>query len=236
MAKRHTQTCPVAGFLNIFGDAWTLMIIREAFYGATRFSEIQRNTGIAKNLLSDRLSMLVAEGVLEREDVGERGSRYAYKLTAKGRSLAPVFIAMSQWSNEHVFGAGGEPVFLIERQDRQEAEKTRADRCGRQTAAMARHCNPARPRRQQGRARQNRRERIRRRRNGVKSGARTLATSAASLYAGAVKHSVLPDTSAVFTTPARSKPRLTTHDLTGGSFLHHGAFVRIRRIRRRLDI
>ena len=123
MAKRHTQTCPVAGFLNIFGDAWTLMIIREAFYGATRFSEIQRNTGIAKNLLSDRLSMLVAEGVLEREDVGERGSRYAYKLTAKGRSLAPVFIAMSQWSNEHVFGAGGEPVFLIERKTGRKLKK-----------------------------------------------------------------------------------------------------------------
>lgn len=115
MAKRHTQTCPVAGFLNIFGDAWTLLVIREAFYGATRFSEMQRNTGIAKNLLSDRLSMLVDEGLFEREDIGERGARYAYKLTEKGRSLATVLVAMAQWSNEHVFGKGREPVLLAER-------------------------------------------------------------------------------------------------------------------------
>ena len=123
MAKRHTQTCPVAGFLNIFGDAWTLLIIREAFYGATRFSEMQRNTGIAKNLLSDRLSVLAAEGLLDREDVGVRGARYAYKLTAKGRSLAPVIVAMSQWSNEHVFGAGREPVFLVERKTGRKLKK-----------------------------------------------------------------------------------------------------------------
>ena len=115
MAKRHTQTCPIAGFLNIFGDAWTLLIIREAFYGGTRFSEFQRNTGIAKNLLSDRLSMLVEEGVLKREDIGERGSRYAYKLTDKGKSLVPVYAAMLQWGNEHVYGDGNEPVFLVDR-------------------------------------------------------------------------------------------------------------------------
>ncbi|MEL7372034.1 MAG: helix-turn-helix domain-containing protein, partial [Myxococcota bacterium] len=81
MGKRHTQTCPVAGFLNIFGDSWTLMIVREAFYGATRFSEFQRNTGIAKNLLSDRLSMLVEEDILQIENIGERGTRYAYRFT-----------------------------------------------------------------------------------------------------------------------------------------------------------
>ena len=115
MAKRHTQTCPIAGFLNIFGDSWTLLILREAFYGGTRFSEFQRNTGIAKNLLSDRLSMLVEEGILEREDVGERGSRYAYKLTEKGKSLIPVYVAMLQWGNEHIYGEGKEPVILVER-------------------------------------------------------------------------------------------------------------------------
>lgn len=115
MSKRHEHACPVAAFLNIFGDAWTLMVIREAFYGATQFSEIQRNTGIAKNLLSARLSMLVEEGVLYREDIGERGSRFAYKLTEKGKSLVPVLVAMVQWSNEHLFSGGKEPVFLVER-------------------------------------------------------------------------------------------------------------------------
>ena len=115
MSKRHEHACPVAAFLNIFGDAWTLMVIREAFYGATQFSEIQRNTGIAKNLLSSRLSMLVEEGVLYREDIGERGSRFAYRLTEKGCSLVPVLVAMVQWSNEHLFSEGQEPVFLVER-------------------------------------------------------------------------------------------------------------------------
>lgn len=115
MSKRHEHACPVAAFLNVFGDAWTLMVIREAFYGATQFSEIQRNTGIAKNLLSARLSMLVEEGVLYREDIGERGSRYAYKLTEKGKSLVPVLVAMVQWANEHLFSEGTEPVFLVER-------------------------------------------------------------------------------------------------------------------------
>ena len=96
MAKPHTQTCPIAAFLNVFGDAWTLMIIREAFYGATRFTEFQRNTGAARNLLSDRLAMLVSNGVLERQNVGEQGTRYAYRLTDKGQSLVPVLVAMMQ--------------------------------------------------------------------------------------------------------------------------------------------
>ena len=80
MSKRHTQKCSVAGFLNVFGDGWTLLVIREALYGATRFSEFRANTGIAKNLLSDRLSKLVDEGILATEDIGERGSRNALQL------------------------------------------------------------------------------------------------------------------------------------------------------------
>tara|TARA_R110001606_G_scaffold309402_1_gene456362 strand:- start:4292 stop:4786 length:495 start_codon:yes stop_codon:yes gene_type:complete len=115
MAKRHTHTCPIAGVLNIFGDNWTWLVIREAFYGATRFSEIQRNTGIAKNVLSDRLDVLVNEGILAREDVGENGTRYAYRLTEKGESLHPVLLALHQWGNEHVYGPGNEPVLLLER-------------------------------------------------------------------------------------------------------------------------
>ena len=114
MAKRHTHTCPIAGVLNIFGDNWTWLVIREAFCGATRFSEIQRNTGIARNVLSDRLDVLVNEGILVREDVGENGTRYAYRLTEKGESLHPVLLALHQWGNEHVYGPGNEPVLLLE--------------------------------------------------------------------------------------------------------------------------
>jgi DNA-binding HxlR family transcriptional regulator len=119
MAKLHTQTCPVASFLNLFGDAWTWLVMREAFYGATRFSEFRKNTGIARNLLSERLSKLVDEGLLERKDVGERGPRYAYFLTEKGKSLVPVLVSMVQWSNAHLHATGMEPVLFVDAENRQ---------------------------------------------------------------------------------------------------------------------
>ena len=115
MVKPHRQTCPVAAMLNLFGDHWTWLIVREAFYGATRFSEIRRQTGIAKNLLAERLALLVDEGVLAKHNIAETGTRYEYRLTAKGQSLLPIFITMSQWGNAHLFGAGREPVEIIER-------------------------------------------------------------------------------------------------------------------------
>lgn len=101
--------------LNLFGDHWTWLIIREAFYGVTRFSEFRRNTGIAKNLLSARLAFLVDNGVLEKRNISSRGTRYEYRLLPKGRSLAPVFIAMSQWGNQHIFGPGNETIEIVER-------------------------------------------------------------------------------------------------------------------------
>lgn len=116
MSKAHTQTCSVASFLNVFGDMWTLLVIKEAFYGATRFSEFHRNTGAAKNLLSDRLSNLVTQGILEQKDVGAKGTRMAYELTAKGRALGPVMVAMMQWSDNHVYPNGDTPIKLIDRE------------------------------------------------------------------------------------------------------------------------
>lgn len=110
MTARHTHTCPVAATLNLIGDHWTMLIIREAFYGATGFSEIQRNTGIARNLLSARLAQLVSDGLLEK--TGD--PRPSYHLTDKGRSLRTILAAMTQWGNEQVYGAGNEPVTLYD--------------------------------------------------------------------------------------------------------------------------
>lgn len=115
MTKPHKPDCPVAAMLNIFGDRWTLLVIREAFYGAARFSEFERNTGIAKNLLADRLALLTCEGILEKQDVGQSGTRYAYHLTDKGRALQPVLIAMVQWGNAHCYKDGNGPIEIIER-------------------------------------------------------------------------------------------------------------------------
>ncbi len=122
MSRPHTFDCPVARILNTFGDRWTWLIVREAFYGRTRFSEFQRSIGIAKNLLSERLSHLVDEGIFERKNVGNQGTRYAYSLTDKGETLLPILVAMYQWGNEHVFGKGREPVLLINRKTKQTLE------------------------------------------------------------------------------------------------------------------
>ena len=115
MTKQHTQQCPIAGFLNLFGDRWTWLIVREAFYGSTRFSEFERHTEIAKNLLADRLANLVETGILEKQNIGERGTRFAYHLTPKGRSLNTVLLTMFQWGNTHLYAAGEEPLHVVER-------------------------------------------------------------------------------------------------------------------------
>jgi DNA-binding HxlR family transcriptional regulator len=115
MSRPHQQPCPVAASLNQLGDMWTLMIVREALLGATRFGDFQRNTGIAKNLLADRLSQMVGDGILSRHDIGQRGVRHEYRLTRKGASLVPIMVAISQWGNEWIFGEGREPMALVHR-------------------------------------------------------------------------------------------------------------------------
>jgi len=114
MTHKHTHTCAIAGMLNIFGDHWTWLVVREAFYGATRFKDFQRNTGISRNILTDRLAVLVEEGIFEKVDIGTQGTRHEYVLTYKGKSLQPVLMAMTLWGNEHVYGAGKEPVLMVD--------------------------------------------------------------------------------------------------------------------------
>ncbi|WP_295511061.1 winged helix-turn-helix transcriptional regulator [uncultured Sulfitobacter sp.] len=114
MANQHTQTCGIAAMMNIFGDRWTWLLVREAFYGASRFTEFQRNTGASRNILTDRLSVLVENGIFETRDVGVHGKRTAYGLTKKGQALLPVMVAMGQWANAFEYGIGKEPVLQID--------------------------------------------------------------------------------------------------------------------------
>lgn len=116
MARPHTQTCSIAGFLNVFGDAWSLLIVREALYGSTRFSEFQRNTGAAKNLLSERLSTLVDHGLLEKVDVGTSGPRHAYHPTPKCESLRPLLAHIVLWANDNLYADGAEPNQVVNTQ------------------------------------------------------------------------------------------------------------------------
>ncbi|UYV36130.1 helix-turn-helix transcriptional regulator [Rhodobacteraceae bacterium D3-12] len=115
MTLRHTQPCPIAATVNVIGDHWSMLILREAFLGRTRFGEFERHTGIAKNLLSQRLGALVEHGVLQRQDVGHAGKRFAYVLSEKGEALLPVMMAMADWGNAQIYGAGHEPVMSVEK-------------------------------------------------------------------------------------------------------------------------
>ncbi|PRA33053.1 winged helix-turn-helix transcriptional regulator [Pseudomonas poae] len=86
--------CPVARALDVVGDWWTLLIVRDAFAGVTRFGDFQKNLGVAKNILATRLKDMVEQGLLETREVGARSE---YQLTDKGRALMPVLVTLAQW-------------------------------------------------------------------------------------------------------------------------------------------
>lgn len=96
--------CSVARALNEVGDWWSLRIVLHAMYGTRRFVDFQRELGIARNILCDRLDRLVANGVLRKVDVGEHGCRYEYRLTDKGRELFTVVEALRQWGDRWTGG------------------------------------------------------------------------------------------------------------------------------------
>jgi len=109
------QRCSVAQSLEIIGDWWTLLIIRDAFLGVRRFADFEARLGISKNILTRRLAHLVEHGVLERVDAGRHGQRYEYVLTAKGRDLFTVLTALRQWGDRWVYGEGNEPLEVLDR-------------------------------------------------------------------------------------------------------------------------
>ena len=104
MLKREYegQTCSIARALEIVGERWTLLIIRDVFLGIRRFEELQASLGVARNVLTDRLNRLVGEGVLERVPYSERPTRYEYRLTAKGRDLNVALSGLRQWGDKYL--------------------------------------------------------------------------------------------------------------------------------------
>ncbi|WP_131735881.1 winged helix-turn-helix transcriptional regulator [Actinomadura roseirufa] len=95
-------TCPVARTLDLIGDRWSLLIVRDAMDGARAFTDFQQRTGIARNILTDRLRRLVERGVLDRK-VAPSGKRQLYALTPVGRDLFTVIVALRQWGERHAF-------------------------------------------------------------------------------------------------------------------------------------
>lgn len=109
--------CSVARTLEVVGERWSLLVLREAFYGVRRFTDFQRNLGAPRNVLTTRLQTLVDAGVLRRVPYREEGSRerHEYRLTAAGRDLLPAVVALMQWGDEHLAGETGAPVVVRHR-------------------------------------------------------------------------------------------------------------------------
>lgn len=105
-------TCSIARCLEVLGDRWTLLVVRNALVGMTRFDDFQRNLGLAPNVLSDRLARLCQEGVLERVQYADRPVRHEYVPTAKGRELWSVLTAMLEWGDRY-YAPQGPPRLLL---------------------------------------------------------------------------------------------------------------------------
>lgn len=117
VAKRNNSAdadCPVARALNVIGDWWSLLIIRDALDGVRRFSEFQSGLGIAKGMLATRLRDLVERGVLTTEPASDGSAYRDYVLTERGRSLFLVIVALRQWGEGHLYRQGERHSLLVD--------------------------------------------------------------------------------------------------------------------------
>ncbi|HEV2361759.1 MAG TPA: helix-turn-helix domain-containing protein [Acidimicrobiales bacterium] len=108
--------CSVAQCLEVIGEWWSMLIVRDAFMGVTRFDELQERLGISRNILNKRLAALVDAGIMRKVPYSERPPRYDYKLTEKGVDLWPVITALRQWGDKHSFPAGEPPVLVTHKE------------------------------------------------------------------------------------------------------------------------
>ena len=121
-SKFNDLNCSVADALQLIGEWWTILIIREAFFGTRRFEDFQRHLGIARNILTARLRTLCDTGILDRVPVKEGAKRHEYKLTNMGHDLLPTIIAISQWGDRWLHEETGAPVKYLERATGEEIE------------------------------------------------------------------------------------------------------------------
>jgi DNA-binding HxlR family transcriptional regulator len=119
--------CPIARSLERVGEWWSILILRDAFAGLTRFDEFQKSLGIAPNMLTRRLIALVEAGLLERHRYSEHPPRDEYRLTTRGQDFRPVLLAMLAWGNRH-FAPEGASVVVADAQTGAEADPVLVDR------------------------------------------------------------------------------------------------------------
>lgn len=106
------RACSIARALDIVGEKWALLAVREVFLGNRRFDEMIRRTGAPRDTLAARLRTLVASGILERRQYSEHPARYEYRLTEAGRDLYPVIVTLMRWGDKHLAGEDGPPLVL----------------------------------------------------------------------------------------------------------------------------
>ena len=110
------QICSVAKSLEVIGERWSLLIVRDVMNGNRRFGELQSSLGVARNVLSARLQHLVEEGILERRAYQESPPRYEYFLTEKGLDLWPALIALLNWGDRYSPGPDGPPMLIVHKE------------------------------------------------------------------------------------------------------------------------
>jgi DNA-binding HxlR family transcriptional regulator len=112
-----SANCAIGAAVAVIGERSTFLVLREAFNGVRRFDDMQRRTGMARQVLSDRLARLVQEDLLRKVPYRASGqrTRHEYRLTQKGLDLYPVLVAMMEWGNQHAVGAAGPQVELLHR-------------------------------------------------------------------------------------------------------------------------
>jgi DNA-binding HxlR family transcriptional regulator len=134
-ALRHHH-CSIARALDVAGEWWTPLILRDVAYGVRRFREIQEDLGISANVLADRLEALLADGILETVVYQERPRRHEYRLTRKGAELLPALLALMQWGDRWMWPDGEGPVRAVHGDcDHDVRVEIRCAQCEREVAA-----------------------------------------------------------------------------------------------------
>lgn len=129
--------CPIARCTDLIGDWWTPIVLRESFNGCRRFEQFEERLGVSRATLTQRLTRLVEEGLLERVAYQEHPPRFEYRLTPKGRAFWEVLAAMWRWGDDWLFGEGGAPVMLVDRDSGEEVRPLVVDeRTGRPVATI----------------------------------------------------------------------------------------------------
>lgn len=115
--SNEKSVCPVARSLDVVGEWWSLLIVRDAMLGVKRFSEFERRLGMAKNILTARLKRLVEEEILRVVPASDGSAYHEYELTKKGEDLLPALVALRQWGEKYMFGRGDDHSVMLDARD-----------------------------------------------------------------------------------------------------------------------